>query len=241
MFGNRMRLMTMLGIAAGIPYMWFNATLRSAAKSGWQSISRASSSLSSTISGSDEPTWPISIDDFSSGFAPRDPKAPAAGISIHKLEEVLRFDVTPRWVTDQWDRISTIRAERDLVGMRVPLVTGTGVQDIAGTLTYYFDAGHQLRRLTLYGQTGDDRMIANHLVQQFGLRQEPHLGAGMYLLRWNAKPMNVLRVSHSTVIRADEPQARYIVELELNDVYGGYGVSPEFAQLLVPDQHVRRW
>jgi hypothetical protein len=63
----------------------------------------------------------------------------------------------------------------------------------------------------------------------------------VYILRWNAKPMNVLRVSHAPVVRADAPYAKYRIEMEINDVRGGYGVSPEFRDYLVPDQHVRRW
>ena len=238
MFGNRMRFVTMLGVAAGIPYVWFNETFRTTAQSGWHSISKATSYLSSSSSGS-QATWPVSFG--TSSETPRDPNAPAVGASIHQLADAVRFDVTPRWVTDRWERISTIRAERDLVGMRVPLVTGTKVEDFAGSLTYYFDANQHLRRLTLYGQTGDDRLVVEHATQKLGLRPEPHVGAGMYILRWNAKPMNVLRISHAPVIRAEEPYARYIVEMEVNDVRGGYGVSPEFAELLIPDQHVRRF
>ena len=238
MFGKRFRFLTMVGIAAGIPYAWFNENFAAAWKNGWNSLQRMrSSSNSASVDG---PTWPVS---FSSqaNLAERDPNAPAATPSIYALTEVLRFDVTPRWVTDRWTRVSTVRAERDLVGMRVPLVTGTQVEDLAGSLTYYFDAEQRLRRLTLHGQTGDDRQIVDHVSRAFGMHPEPHLGAGMYLLRWNAKPMNILRVTHVPVIRADEPHAKLIIELEVNDVHGGYGVSPEFSELLIPDQHVRRW
>ncbi len=244
MFGRRMRFMTMIAFAAGIPYAWFSENFGASVQSGWQSLSRATTSWSSSSSSSSRwegTTWPASFGTSSRRSADRDPNAPAAAVSIHQWAEVLRFDVTPRWVTDHWERISTIRAERDLVGMRVPLVTGTKVDDFAGSLTYYFDPNQRLHRLTLHGQTGDDRLLVEHASQKFGLRPEPHLGAGMYLLRWNGKPMNVMRVSHAPVIRADEPHTKFIVEMEINNVSGGYGVSPEFAELLIPDQHVRRW
>jgi hypothetical protein len=232
-----MRFLTMIGIAAGIPYAWFNEHFGTTLKSGWQSWNRMKSSSTADSDGA----WPVPFSTSASLSSQRDPNTPVSAPSVHDLRDVLRFDVTPQWVTENWDRVSTVRAERDLVGMRVPLVTGTTVEDFAGSLTYYFDAGHRLKRLTLHGQTGSDRAIVAHVTQAFGMRPEPHLGAGMYLLRWNAKPMNVLRITHAPVIRADEPFAKLIVEMEINDVHGGYGVSPEFAELLVPDQHVRRW
>jgi hypothetical protein len=239
MFGKRLRFLTMLGVAVGIPYAWFSDTVGKSVQNGWKSWKQLSGSPASRDLG--DTTWPIAFQTSSAEVGPRDPSAPAVGASLHELSDVLRFDVTPRWVTDRWSRISTVRAERDLVGLRVPLVTGTEVADLAGSLTYFFDATQRLRRLTLHGQTGDDRAVVSYVMQNFGMQPEPHLGGGIYLLRWNAKPMNVLRVSHAPVIRADEPHARLVIELELNDVHGGYGVSSEFASLLVPDQHVRRW
>lgn len=239
MFGKRLRILTMIGIAAGIPYAWFNENFGSALKGGWKSLARVAAP--SQGGGSSDSTWPVSFSLSSGATTARDPAAPATPASIHKMEEVLRFDVTPRWVTDHWDRVSSVRAERDLVGMRVPLVTGTDIADFAGSLTYYFDARQRLRRLTLHGHTGDDRPLVELAVKAFGLRTEPHLGAGIHLLRWNAKPMNVLRVTHAPVVRADEPFTKFVVEMEINDVHGGYGLTPEFAQLLIPDQHVRKW
>lgn len=238
MFGKRMRFVTMVGIAAGIPYAWFNENFASALKGGLKSFSNLRSSSPRTGSGE---TWPVSFGLSSAAFSERDPNAPPSTPTLHRFDEVLRFDVTPRWVTQQWDRISSVRAERDLVGMRVPLVTGTSAGDFAGSLTYYFDARQRLRRLTLHGHTGDDQPLVQLATKTFGLRAEPHLGAGIYLLRWNAKPMTVLRVSHAPVIRSDEPFTKFIIEMEINDVYAGYGLTPEFAQILVPDQHVRRW
>jgi hypothetical protein len=229
-----LRFIAMMAVAAGVPYAWFSETLSSSIKGGWQKLSHVGG-------GSGGSTWPVSLGPFSGGSTARDPNAPAMATSIHDLTEILRFDRTSRWVTDNWPRVSTVRAERDLVGLRVPVVTGTNIDDFAGSLTYYFDARQQLRRITLHGQTGDDAKIVELMTKHFGLHPEPSLAAGIYLARWNAKPMNVLRVSHAPVIRADAPHEKLIVELELNDLRGGYGLSAEFNEILIPDQDVRAW
>ena len=43
----------------------------------------------------------------------------------HDLRQVIRFDVTPNWVTQNWSRVSTGLPYLHLHGHRVPLVTGT--------------------------------------------------------------------------------------------------------------------
>jgi hypothetical protein len=226
MFGKQLRFLTMIGIAAGVPYVWFSERVGTIVRSGRQSWQGLTSS-STAVGGK------------AGSFSSRNPDAPAASPVIYQLADVLRFDVTPRWVTEQWSRVSTVRAEADLVGLRVPLVTGTQVDDFAGSLTYYFDANQRLRRLTLHGQIGDDRKLVQYGMRTFGLLPEPHLGAGIYLLRWNAEPLNLLRVTHAPVIRADEPYGKLFLEMEINDISAGYGLSQEFAELLIPDQHVR--
>ena len=235
MFSRPLRFMAMIAVAAAIPYAWFNENLAGSLKGGWQKISGATSGNWSRS------TWPVSTSGFSVDSHNRDPDSPAIATSVHDLREVLQFRVTPRWVTDHWPRISTVRAERDLVGLRVPLVTGTNLNDFAGSLTYYFDARQHLRRITLHGHTGDDAALVEIMTKHFGLLPEPTLGAGIYILRWNAKPMNVMRVSHAPIIRVHDPHSKLIVELELNDLGAGYGLSPEFSEILVPDQHVRAW
>lgn len=241
MFGKRMRFVTMIGAAAGIPYAWNSPELNDSVKNGWESATRAASSWTSSASSSmGHTTWPIAF--ATSSFASRrDSDAPALSHSVTDLSQVLRFDVTQRWITERWSRVSTFYADRDLVGLRVPLVTGTDLDDFAGSLTYYFNADGRLVRITVHGHTGDDRQLVRLVTQQFGLRPEPSIGAGIYLFRWNTRPVNVMRVTHAPVIRSDEPFTKFAVELELNDAGAGCSLSDEFAALLLPDQHVRRW
>jgi hypothetical protein len=161
--------------------------------------------------------------------------------SIHHLAEVLRFDITPRWVIDHWGRVSTVHADQQLEGLRVPLVTGTSLDDVAGSLTFYFDGQQRVRRITLHGQTGDERTLVAIGIKHFGLRQEPSLGAGTFINRWNSKPMNALVISHAPIVRMNNPNTRLNIDLELNDLRAGYGMSYEFTERLQADLQLKKW
>lgn len=241
MFGKQIRVLTMLAAALGIPYVWFNEHFSASVRNTWNAVkTRGSSWTAGNASDQGPSRGGFSSTGASSGSATAASSSSQLAPPLHQLTEVLRFDVTPSWVTQQWTRVSTVHAEGDLNGLRVPLVTGTQLHDIAGALTYYFDRQHRVRRITLHGQTGDESMLVDLATKYFGLHPEPALGAGMFVRRWNATPMNALRISHAPVVRADSPNTRLVVELELNDVTANYGLSADFVQLIEHDQQVRR-
>jgi hypothetical protein len=157
------------------------------------------------------------------------------------LGEVLRFDVSPDWVTGRWPRVTTVLAEQGLEGLRVPLVTGTDIGDLAGSLTYYFDRYHRVQRLAFDGYTGDERRLLAVIVQHYGLQPEPTLDAAMYVARWNGRPSSVVRISRAPIITHDSPHSQLHVMLELNRPSHEYGLSPEFVQILERDRNTRRW
>ena len=66
--------------------------------------------------------------------------SPLETLPTPTLAEVLRFDVTVEWVMQRWPRVSTGLPYLQLQGYRVPLVSGTSLRDVAGSLTYYFNA-----------------------------------------------------------------------------------------------------
>ena len=57
-----------------------------------------------------------------------------------------------------------------LQGYRVPLVTGTTLADVAGSLTYYFNAQQRVQRITFRGTTGDPSVLATLLAQRLSFR-----------------------------------------------------------------------
>ncbi len=83
------------------------------------------------------------------------------------LAEALRFDVTPAWVVRRWRWVSAGLSQLPLNGYRVPLLTGTGEDDLAGALTYYFNSRQQLQRITFQGTTGDAAKLIRVLRSRF--------------------------------------------------------------------------
>jgi hypothetical protein len=164
-----------------------------------------------------------------------------AGMTVTDFADVLRFDITPEWLFSRWSRVTTITADQSLKGFRVPLVTGTRVDDLAGVATFYFGRHGRLQRVGFEGTTGDTRRLVAFLTARYGFKAEPNLGAGLYLVRWNARPMSGLRIDYAPVVRADMPHVRYSLKLEINRPDEAYVMSDEFQQILGFDQGTQRW
>jgi len=142
-----------------------------------------------------------------------------------QLEGALRFDVTPRWVMDNWPHVSTTRIDGPLDGLRVPLITGTRAFDVVGSLTYYFDKQQQVQRISLDGVVGDDRHLVSVVTRTFGLKPEPTAGAGIYLAKWNGKPTSALWIRRLAVVHAGNPYQKFELALELNRPSNYFGLS----------------
>jgi hypothetical protein len=160
---------------------------------------------------------------------------------IGELGDIIQSDVTPQWIMQRWSRVSTIHNEPGMAGFRVALVTGTDIDDIAGSLTFYFDNQQRLRRITFDGLTGDDSKLVKIAAQRFNLHPEPALGAGLYIARWNGQPTGVLRISHASVLRSQRPHERLEVMFELNQPGVGYGLSAHAQETLNRDRLTNRW
>ncbi len=144
-----------------------------------------------------------------------------------RLEGVLRFDVTPRWVLDNWPHVSTTRISGPLDGLRVPLITGTGASDVVGSLTYYFDHQQQVQRISVDGIAGDDRQVVSIVTRTFELKPEPTAGVGIYLAKWNGKPTSALWIRRMPVVHANNPYQKFEFALELNRPSNYFGLSRE--------------
>lgn len=167
--------------------------------------------------------------------------ASLVGQPVQDLREVLRFDISPDWVTQRFSRVSTVLAELNLDGLRVPLVTGTGAGDLAGTISYYFDRQSRLQRVMLHGFTGDATSVVNTMTQFYGLQPEPSLDAGVYTRRWNGRPVHFLRITRAPIVYSDATHHKFIVFLELNQPDLGYGISEEAQRIMSADHSTGRW
>lgn len=142
---------------------------------------------------------------------------PPEGYNANDLADVLRFDSTPDWVLSRWPRVTAGLSELDLQGYRVPLVTGTHDDDLAGSLTYYFDKKQKVAQIGFRGTTGDPRKLITLVTSKYEfVRQETNdPSIQIYQAKWNGKAYSELRIRTARVVRADQPRARYQVELAM--------------------------
>lgn len=139
------------------------------------------------------------------------------GQGARDLAEVIQFGASPAWVMQRWPRVTAGLAELDLQGYRVPLVTGTAQDDLAGSLTYYFDRSQRAARIDFQGTTGDPRKLIALVTNQYHFEPQASNDPGLllYQVKWNGKPQSELRIRPARVVRADQPYARYEIDLAM--------------------------
>lgn len=163
--------------------------------------------------------------------------APLEGMPTTSLAEVLRFDVTKDWVYGRWARKSTGLAEPELFGVRVPLVSGTRMTDVAGSLTYYFNSVGAVEKIALTGKTADTTELVNLLVRQYGFEPQVPLVAGeqLYQVRHRDRVESELRTWPEPILWSTSPHGSFSVELELNRPGSRRTVTRRLPQLNIPD------
>lgn len=153
---------------------------------------------------------------------------PLEGLPTYSLADVLRMDVSKEWVYQRWPRKSTALAELDLYGVRVPLVTGTQLHDLAGSLTYFFGADGRVRRIAFHGLTGDTTQVAMLVHQRFGLAAHPTATTGEQLLQFRQGDdvISELRTRPAPVLWATKPHESFAVDLVLQDPATARPIAP---------------
>jgi hypothetical protein len=149
----------------------------------------------------------------------QDTSRPLEGPAVADLGEVLHFEVTPAWLTSRWPRVMNTRHQAGaLQAYRVPLVTGPKETDLAGSLTYYFDADQRLERIEFSGRTGDARVLVEFLSQRhnFVRRRSADPGTIEYEVRRDGKPISELVLRSAPVLDASLPQSWFHVQLALS-------------------------
>ncbi len=155
---------------------------------------------------------------------------------FHPMEQVLRMDVNKQWVYQQWERKSTGLADPGLFGVRVPLVTGTGMNDIAGSLSYYFNEQGQVDRIRFKGTTADTNRVIGLAMHQYGLQWQTPRVPGEQLLQARAgdEVVSQLRTFPEPVLWTNKPHGSFGVEMELNRPGSGRFVDLTGPKLVVP-------
>ena len=120
-------------------------------------------------------------------------------------------------------------------------MTGTQFDDLAGSLTYYFDSQHQLRRITFHGVTGDERKLVAFVSQVYDMQPDSELAGSLHVARWNGQPTSVLRIALAPIIRSQRPHSRLEILLELNRPGVGFHLSSQSDSILRQHRENRGW
>ena len=148
------------------------------------------------------------------------------------FREFFRFDATPDWVVQRYPRVSTISGSKELDGYRAPLVTGTGLRDLSGTITYYFDRFQKVQRIQFQGYTGDPQPLVTLMTQYYYFAPKPILGGQLYVVAWNSNPTGVMEITRANVVFSANQANSFKVFLEINQPNVPGGVSVEGMQIL---------
>jgi hypothetical protein len=142
---------------------------------------------------------------------------PPSNVKVNDAASVFTFEITPEWILSHWPSVSTGLAQLQLEGYRVPLVTGTGQQDVAGALTYYFDARQKLQRINFIGVSGDPRQLIGLLATRFHMTRR--LASDPGLVVYEAAPAGRGPISGLQVrvapLDPGDAYRRYEIELSL--------------------------
>jgi hypothetical protein len=213
------------------PFLWFDPQWKTATMKTIQpTIDKLRSLAGGKKTNSDSWRTELSVGKSLSGNFGADDWL--VGRPVNGLGEVIRFDISPGWVTSRWPRVSTVRSESGMTGMRVPLVTGTQLKDIAGSLTYFFDENYRVQRVSFQGYTGDPRPLTMLVTQAFHLQPDRTSDGYLYVARWNGTPTSVMRIRHTAVVRAGSNHTPFEVNMEINRPSYQYRLSRGIQQQL---------
>ena len=154
---------------------------------------------------------------------------PLEFMPITNLGEVFRFDVSPNWVKQRWDRTSVTSGDVGLTGMRVSLVTGVNATDLFGSLTYFFDARQTVQKITFQGWAGNPAGLVNFMTSAYGFKNQPTSAAGLYIAQSRNRSTGALFMQHPKVIRNSNPTQQVAIMLEINNPNGPYQLSQDVA------------
>ena len=143
--------------------------------------------------------------------------APIEGVGFVSVAQMLRMDVTKEWVYARWARKSTGLGEPGLFGVRVPVVTGTAMTDLAGSLSYYFNQQGRVDKIRFHGRTADTTQLVQIAQKQFGMKPQPSLaGEQLYQTPSSGYALCELRTRPKPVLWSTSPHDSFEVDLEIN-------------------------
>lgn len=167
-------------------------------------------------------------------FGPDLNSEPMQFVPVSNFQEIFRFDVSPTWVKQRWQRLTSIPVQGGLHGLRTALVTGTNSWDLNGSLTYFFDQNHRVQRISFRGWVGDRTRLVNLATQHFGLKPQPTHWAGLYLAEFGGLKTGALLMKDPNTIDSRNQVQQTAVIMEINQPSGGFQLSQEVVGFLQP-------
>lgn len=230
MFSRPVLFFGVLLASVVVPYFVLNEELAATARGQWQRLKGVAGSRAATTE--NEPARGLAT--------PLGSVPPAPGAAI---EQAFRFDINPQWVSSRWPRVSMVHGGLDQLGMRVAWVSGTRPDDVAGSLTYYFDQHHQLQRITFTGLAAEPRRLLGTVISSYSLKSLPTTEAAHYVAGDPKQPTSEVLVRHLPLVSSEPGAARYEVSIDLR---GGDTLSPATAaerdaEVRLLPSHYRRW
>lgn len=147
--------------------------------------------------------------------APAVASSPVDGARFSSVAQFLRFDVTKEWVCRNWPRKSTGPTDVGLFAIRVPLVMGTQMSALVGSLTYFFNEQGQVEHISFRGRTGDAMPLVQYLTHYYHFqRVQSAIGEHVYQVQEGDGIRSELRTKPEPVLKASAPQQSVMVELE---------------------------
>jgi len=157
-------------------------------------------------------------------------------VRYHSIRDVFRFDISKEWVYQNWDRKSTGLGDPELFGIRVTLITGTQRSDLAGALTYLFDAQGRVQHISFRGRTADTTLLVQFLTQTYKFqRMEGPAGEQLYQVRSGTSVYSELRTRPESVLLEAVPNGSIGVVLELGRPGSNRALQPPVPHLDIPD------
>jgi hypothetical protein len=210
MFQRPAFLILLLAAAVGVPYlstMWHGLADR-LPDAAAEAKEPAQSAENGPAAGSPE----------KAAEAPPSASRPLPRQAPIDLDQVFDFGITPAWVLGRWPRVSTRLADIELLGYRVPLVSGTRPDDLAGSLTYYFNSQQELERISFQGTTADGRRLISLVERKFGFKRQLTTDPNLYLYQvlWSDKPKGQLWFQPADVVAADNRYGAFQVRLTID-------------------------
>lgn len=218
MFSRLLSVPLLIGAAVGVPYLATNGPSDGLFGSGSATDSAASPAESYAALMNQMPPGQVRPPATQGPGATLYPtETPLEGFPTTSLNEVFNLNVSKEWVYQRWARKSTALSELGLYGIRVPLVTGTQLHDLAGSLTYFFGDNGQVNRISFHGTTGDTTQLVRLVAQQYGLQQQttPIAGEQLFQIKQQNQVFSELRTRPAAVLWASSPHDSFSVDLEL--------------------------